>query len=250
MADTVVSFKVMLEACKLYLSSLFARKAQYVIIGYKPNVWIFTNIEPERLAIYSPETDDVLHFVTFSPEATAFQLINSQFPVLTEGLFQIKADEFLAGLKPCTGIPRLIVNKQSLFLQDPPAGTELLCGRCLSDYDIQYYEALFNHYSTNNHKPEFCDSINVTPEQMAKSAIIYIALPLFGINIPLVDGHSNPSLVEYVKRSKLTCTFLVEYWIYGRAAFATTVFTNDELTVKSVRPNMRWFTKRDDTRFL
>lgn len=106
---------------KLQLS-LFKRTALHLIMNYRSNRWIFSNIPLERLVGYSPKVDDRIHEVKFKDEL--YTRLYEHFPVLTTKNLYIHLDRFLKifnKFKIDEGKVKLDIDDNGLYFNIPIA---------------------------------------------------------------------------------------------------------------------------------
>ena len=95
MAEQKNTFPKKINQVKLLLSSLFARKLNYLIVnGRKPGTIFFTSIEPERALFYKPDIDDQLSRVVLSDKAK--EVLYEIFPVFKDNIAAFFLSKFLS----------------------------------------------------------------------------------------------------------------------------------------------------------
>lgn len=254
MDENKQKFTEQFNVIKLITSSIFARKQPFLILnGTKPEVFYYTNIPHDRMALYRAAPDDVISRVIIkSPDVmSAFY---SAFPTLKSAIAEIdiqKLSTFLNKAKkeykesfPPIDIGKLDQNSLSMNVE----GKDNRIGSLLPEHGPMYYEEVldnFNKFSDNVVKRQFRAT-----EQVGDDKIVLEIVDLevgeknkveFGL--PVKDGVNMVSTKEYVAKRKLEPLYDIMLRVNpeARTSRSAILYSDDWLDACTIMPGTLWF---------
>ena len=264
---TEVSFNKKMTNVKLLLSSLFARKLNWVVFnGDDPNTFIYTNVPIDRVAFYRPEIDDQMSLVKVTDEGVKY--LYELFPFFRSTCGVIFLPDFLSTVNKLTAetkgtAPNVRVDLgRDLFLMDVPKSsqqnlepfaedrpTEVVVGQLIIKESYEMYKNVFAHHSS------FTQNViekNITLGAVAKNdktTVIEIELhnSMFNTDVkfslPIQDGTNIVSFTEYLSKRKAEWKYrvLIQYNEKRSAAKVAYAYKDDMVDVVSITPGALWF---------
>lgn len=241
---------------KLIMSSLFARTMPYLVTGFSEDSWIFSNVLPEQIQKNTIDSESAIHLVKFKNHELQQMLIEA-FPMLGNTSVVVNVGTITKIINKCG------IENCSLFVKDynvhvkstteDPTLVNVLVGRVLSRYNLDYYIAWINRYVTRENLSQYdvilCP-VNLDKLDMAKSEIslfeIHASVPGSSkrqwFRLPLRDGMNFPSVFEYVKKSQLIPTINAEIiWKGTNSVEVVVAFDDSNISVRSCYPRRIWY---------
>ena len=261
-----VSFNKKMNSVKLLLSSLFARKLNWVVFnGDDPNTFIFTNVPVTRIAFYRPEIEDQMSLVKVTDEGVKY--LYELFPFFKSTCGVIFLPDFLSTVNKLTAetkgtAPNVRVDLgRDLFLMDVPKATlqtfdiddnkptEVVVGQLIIKESYEMYKNVFNHH--NSFTQNVIEKI-ITLGAVAKNdktTVVNVDLhnSLFNTDVtfslPIQDGTNIVSFTEYLSKRKAEWKYrvLIQYNEKHSAAKVAYAYKDDMVDAVSITPGALWF---------
>lgn len=242
------------DTLRLLFSSLFARRMDYLILGYDADTWFQTNISPEAIQTYQPDAEYVIHKIEFnSPEMK--EVILNLLPVLRDKLICLDLSKFLRYFNKKPKDLNLSV-KDNLLCSDD-AGTEIICGRLISRFDVDMYHQFFQPNDRVNLAASMDAKAMTFPidsKLIEKSDVVFHQIfdkptgslqEIHPIRIPLYDGFNMVSINEYCKKriaiKPLEFTLVASAWQENDAVLVAIIYEDEDIKVVSIQPGLLWF---------
>ena len=270
-----LSFNKKINLVKLLLSSLFARKHDFVVVnGRKPGRVFYTNIPADRAMFFKPDIDDQLASVEWTDKAS--KIIYEVFPLFKDTVACIHLPKFLAMMNKQLAVNKGVypvpkVNEETGDITfDIPEGTDIdmlfktdkdrkrffrppnghLVGWLISEDNFAGYEAIFNQFI--NFDPEPIDMNITIAEAFAKDPVVMVDIDIpnrrhdctVGLRLPIQDGTSIVSFKEYLSKKKVTpwtYPIRVQYKDDQSVAKVSYCYRDDLVDVVSITPGSLWF---------
>ena len=269
-----LSFNKKINLVKLLLSSLFARKHDYVVVnGRKPGRVFYTTIPADRAMFFKPDIDDQLASVEWSEKAS--KIIYEAFPLFKETIAIIHLPKFLAMMnkqlaakKGVYPVPRVNADTGDITF-DIPEGTDIeklfktpkdrarffrppnghLVGQLITEDNFAGYEAIFNQFV--NFNPEPIDMNITIAEAFANDPVVMVDVDVpnrthncsVGFRLPIQDGTNIVSFKEYLSKKKVPWTYpiRIQYKEDQSVAKISCCYRDDLVDVVSITPGSLWF---------
>jgi hypothetical protein len=245
---------------KLYMSTLFARRMNYLVTGFDNGEWLFTDILPEHVQRNVVTSDDVLQFVRFNKPEIQGMIIES-FPLLGKA-------SVVVNIKTISGfINKFGIDKVKLVLEngrvirlkidgtdDHAQLSDLTCvGMLLSQYELNYYIGYYNRFISRKSLEKYLvvlSPINLNDLTSPKGDVncikVHSRVPdtneVRWFRLPMIDGKNYPSVIEYCKKANVTpSTFNAELLWRQRSVEAVIAYDDENVSVRSVCPRRIWY---------
>ena len=263
---TEVSFNKKLNEVKLLLSSLFARKLNWVVFnGDDPNVLIFTTVPADKIIFYRPEIEDQMSLVRVSDEGIKylyelFPFFRSTCGVVFLPTFLSTVNKLIAenkGVAPNVRVDlrtdRLLMDVPKVKLEkfdiDEAAPTEVEIGNLIISEAYEAYKRVFDHH--NSFVKEVIEK-NITLGATAKNdKTTGIDIDLHNsvydvdvtLQLPIQDGTNIVSFTEYLNKRKAEWKYrvLIQYNEKRSVAKVSYAYKDAWVDVVSITPAALWF---------
>lgn len=268
------AFNKKVNAVKLILSSLFARKQDYLVVdGNIRNKLLFTNISPDRAIFYKPDIEDTLHEVKLS-EAAASNFYDI-FPIFRSTICVVQLSKLLSRMNKrltvLKGRPidlRVDTATGSIVIDCPPDKAEVNkamfdgnesqelmtvpVGHLITeDLFVKYEEIIARHMSFIKEPIERTVSVSsaVGDDKFVLNNIeldnVTYNCPVL-VNIPIADGISVVSYKEYLSKKKLPWKYkaLIMYNPKRSVAKIAYEHRDDMVDALCISPGTLWFPYR------
>lgn len=276
-----------LSILKLFFSAFTNRKLPYIIVGLKPKLLVYTNVEPYRFDQFlQTAAADAYHFVTFKSETLALDLLYRLYPELKDGPLIINGPLWVQHLSrtfeplPWTKTDMawaldVIVNvKHETDEEHPETEDEsgedkpIECAPAIKRIEMVWFKSAVNLSPvmelykflaekltvaspvTFNLDPKLVAAKDITYLRISEKSWDYIGALDYYVRYPLVDGYSCISLTSYHRKAKPSRyqSYIVT-WLRDRTLQSAAVYDNDVLTAWSFAPGTLWFpNKKNITR--
>lgn len=268
------AFNKKVNTVKLILSSLFARKQDFLVVdGNVRNKLFFTNISSDRAIFYKPDIEDTLHEVKLSETvASSFYDI---FPIFKDTICIIQLTKLLSrmnkrlavlkskpiDLKVDTNTGNIViecppdkedVDKAMFNGSDKPELVTVPVGHLITeDLFVKYEEIVARHMSFIKEPIERLVSVSsaVGDDKFVLNNIeldnATYNCPVF-VNIPIADGVSVVSYKEYLSKKKLPWKYkaLIMYNPKRSVAKIAYEHKDDMVDALCISPGTLWFPYR------
>ena len=262
-----VSFNKKMNEVKLLLSSLFARKLNWVVFnGDDPNTLIFTSVEISRIAFYRPEIDDQMAMVKVTDDGIKylyelFPFFRSTCGVIFLPTFLSTMNKLIAENKGVAPNVRIDLKRDSFFMDAPNSTkpefeldenskpTEVCVGYLtIADYYNAYKAVFAHHCSFGSNTLEK----NITLGDAAKNdktTGIVVSIPNTRFNtdvylkLPIQDGTNIVSFTEYLSKRKAEWKYrlLIYYDERHSVAKVAYAYKDEWVDAVSITPAALWF---------
>ena len=263
---TEVSFNKKMTAVKLLLSSLFARKLNWVVFnGDDPNTLIYTNVPVERIVFYRPEIDDQMSLVKVSDEGIKylyelFPFFRSTCGIIFLPDFLSTVNKLIAETKGVAPNVRVDLGSDRFFMDVPKVvqqgfdidetkPTEVAIGRLIISETYELYKNVFNHH--NSFVQEVIEkniTLGATAKQDKTTAVaVDLHNSLYNtdvtLSLPIQDGMNIVSFTEYLSKRKAEWKYrvLIQYNEKRSAAKVAYAYKDELVDVISITPGALWF---------
>lgn len=250
----------MFDLLKLHLSAIFQRQPKY-LIALGGNTLYYTKISPMELRARNYDSENAIHKVTFKNEKL-FDSLKTVLPYIDKRGVFVNLKDLMLVLNKCkkTTYKRSELTTHDLSCYDDDVDTfynaitipninktsfdisiisddlvlRKTVGTVETEHTVNMYEQLFNDF-----KPDHSLVKIIKDDDINKLDIIPV-LTIHGINIPIVDGVTNVSVKEYVKKIKVPCTLQCFLWEQDLHFRTKMVFINEYIEVESIQPAMKF----------
>lgn len=261
-----VSFNKKMTAVKLLLSSLFARKLNWVVFnGDDPNTLIYTNVPPERIVFYRPEIEDQMSLVKVSDEGVKylyelFPFFRSTCGVVFLPDFLSTVNKLIAETKGVAPNVRIDLGSGNFLMDVPKAAqqefdiddskpTEVAIGHLIISEAYELYKNVFNHHNSfTQNVIEKNITLGATAKQDKTTAIsveLHNALVNADVilSLPIQDGTNIVSFTEYLGKRKAEWKYrvLIQYNEKRSAAKVAYAYKDELVDAISITPGALWF---------
>lgn len=273
MADEL-KFNKKIAVVKLLLSSLFARKQNFLVVnGRKRNQLYFTTITSDRALFYKPDKDDQLMSVRLTEKAAS--ILYDIFPVFKDTIAVFQLNKFLsmmnkklAAEKGVAPVP--IINQETGEITfTVPAGIGIddlfktprersqylrgengcLVGHLIHEDNFAKYEAIMAFH--NRFVPEPVDREITIAQAYANDRVILvnIELPNYSkdckvcLNLPVQDGTNIVSFKEYLTKRKAKWQYIARIQYNEKYSVAKVAYMHSDeyVDVECISPGGLWF---------
>ena len=266
-----MSFAKKMSVVKLVLSSLFARKQDFLVVdGNVRNKLFYTNLSAERVIFYKPDIDDTLHEVKLSEEvARSFYDI---LPLLKDVICIIHLPTLLKTMNKRLAeikgqIPDLCVDSTTgqITMTCPPDKAEqvykmldgqnqsnfmtVVVGQLITEDIFVKYEEIVANFMSFMKEP--VERTVVVSSAVGDDKFILNSVEVdntvyncsVSVNAPIADGFSVVSYKEYLSKRKLPWRYkmLVMYNPKRSVAKVAYEHKDDMVEVLSILPGTLWF---------
>lgn len=260
-----VSFNKKMTSVKLLLSSLFARKLNWVVFnGDDPNTFIYTNVPVNRIVFYRPEIDDQMSLVKVTDEGVRylyelFPFFRSTCGVIFLPDFLSTVNKLIAETKGVAPNVRVDLGRE-VFIMDAPSSakefdigevveTEKVVGQLIVAEAYELYKNVFNQHN--------CYTQNVIEKNISlgstaksdKTTVVNVEIHNSLIDndvifsLPIQDGTNIVSFTEYLSKRKAEWKYrvLIQYNEKRSAAKVAYAYKDDMVDAVSITPGALWF---------
>lgn len=248
---TPEDLKYFKDQLKLIFSSLFARNMSYAVFGIPDlpdNQILFTNVDPDQIAIYESDPNYFFHLVTLKDERFC-KLLFEQYPVLLSHVVLLNVRAFMTCINK--NIKEINESKISLSGQEfqfSCCNFSMPCGLLTSEFTANHYYTI---YKEGIPEGEDLYKMELSIDQVDPKAISYIEVynhntdslqQLLKTRCMMLQGKNLFSTKEYLVKAKeenykITLTA-------GGTSKALKVMIEMEcpsLSVVSVQPGIRYY---------
>lgn len=263
------SFNKKLTEVKLLLSSLFARKQQYVVFNFtRPNILYFTSIPAERAEFYSSDVDDTLSRVVLTEKAA--KLVYEFYPFLKQMKGIVDLTDMLQATNKWLAVhkgemPSVTCNSNTgeilidtvptvttgelLFGEKKNQDSRVVIGKTINDLTFMKYQAILDHYHSFTKEPI---ELEVTvPAAYYNDDVVLNKVEIVNnrynakvfLNLPMQDGVNAVSFKEYLAKRKLPWKYKIDvrYNEAKSVAHVSFMHKDDYVDVVTTCPGTLWF---------
>ena len=263
-----MSFNKKMNSIKLLLSSLFARKQNWVVFnGDDPNTLIFTTVPVERIVFYRPDIDDQMSLVKVTDEGIKY--LYELFPFFRSTCGVIFLPDFLSTVNKLISenkgvAPNVKIDLgRDLYIMDVPKSaqvgfdldesgpTEVIVGKLISSDYYELYKQVFRHFNSFVSPNEVVEKYITLGSSAKQDKVVAVAVDLHNstydkdvvLCLPIQDGTNIVSFTEYLAKRKAEWKYrvLVQYNEKHSAAKAALLYKDDMVDVVSITPGSLWF---------
>lgn len=270
MDQTVATWDDHKPMLRTLFSSMFARRMPYVIVGATEGSILYTNIKPERVVLYHPESDDYFHVVSVKGKSMADDFIAPLAGVgtpcminastFTRAMNKLKAKVTLLRRDDGTLIiPKVPMEQKDQTPKDEGeapttptiAEVDMDVGRCLTQSEANGYRELFTGILRQLEDGEFQEkNLLASSLDSLQDILIYpfhhrhhdtLLDKLFELDygIPLRSGESTISIKEY--KAEGEPSLKIHLGFEGLSLKHLVEYNDASIKVVSVQPGQRWF---------
>ena len=262
-----LSFNKKMDVFKLIMSSLFARRQDWLVFnGDELNTFMFSNIPIERVTFYRSDIDDTLARVKITDKAAG--IIYELFPFLREACGIINMSMFLSTINKLVAktkgvAPKVYLKKETGTIEmDPIADAEQLftsdadttipntvIGHLLTDDVYEAYKKILENFQ--KYTFETVDLDITIPSACSKDLVVVSSVELHNsvhdkdatLKFPVQDGTNVVSFKEYLTKRKAPWNVhaTIQYNEKRGAAKVMLSYRDDLVDVVSISPGSLWF---------
>ena len=286
MADeSKMSLSKKLNALKLFLSSLYARKQKFLVVdGNEKGLFYLTNVPYERIPLYRPDIEDTMAKVRV--KGLIADLLYEALPVFGQACFELTLAEFTAAFNKIlvanrSEYPKMSVNQKDNTmvmavpqLHNPKGNVEVgdatpeefetlegsplppidtVVGRVISSHAFEYYENVFKYFM--GFAEQHIEREVTVPQAYSNDKVVLSSVELANpvknrtdvFKVPLQDGTNIPSFKEYLSKRKLPWIYklLIGYRPEQSVAKIAVSFSDDWVDTLTIMPALLWFPFKD-----
>ena len=159
------------------------------------------------------------------------------------------------GIEHCS----LVLENQRVYMQfseqkDQQLDDTTLCGRLLSQHEMNYYLGYYDRFISRKTLEKFTSVISkiddrelTAPKASINTVRVRSCIPgtdstWSWFRIPLLDGYNFPSLYEYTRKSGITDFILNAELIWRNKSVEAVICYDDKfISVRSVNPRRLWY---------